>query len=265
MTHYLNLIKDTIKKIWLNVFWKSPPHLWALKVTVSIAILVVSTEILFDNSFIATTLALGVVAMALAETDVHPVGRLKSAGISLLLFLVSSSIVGLLSPYPIIFGVVLAVMIFSFSLLAGINSRLQGVTFGTMLIITYTMLGVDASEQWFHQPMLYVIGGSIYSVVSVVLLYFRPLRLIRGELSNGFSYLSEYIHVKAKLFPSKPEDQERIRNQLAQQSIKLAQQIEVCKRDLYSYSAESDAEMRKVVDTYYCKWFLLQEMQRVTN
>ena len=261
MTHYLNLIHDSLKKIWLNVFWKNPPHLWALKVTVSIAILVVSTEILFDNSFIATTLALGVVAMALAETDVHPIGRLKSAGISLLLFLASSSIVGLLSPYPIVFGVVLGAMVFSLSLLAGINYRLQGVTFGTLLIITYTMLGVDASEQWFHQPMLYLIGASIYSAVSVILLYFRPLRLIRGELSNGFSYLAEYIHVKAKLFPSKPEDQERIRNQLAQRSIQLAQQIEVCKRDLYSYSAESDAEMRKVVDTYYCKWFLLQEMQ----
>ena len=129
-----------------------------------------------------------------------------------------------------------------------------------MLTITYTMLGVDASEQWFHQPMLYVIGGSIYSVVSVVLLYSRPLRLIRGELSNGFSYLSEYIHVKAKLFPSKPEDQERIRNQLAQQSIKLAQQIEVCKRDLYSYSAESDAEMRKV-KILITAMVSLQEMQ----
>ncbi|NLZ94735.1 MAG: FUSC family protein [Bacteroidales bacterium] len=261
MTHYLNLIKNTIKKIWLNVFWKSPPHLWALKVTVSIAILVISTEILFDNSFIATILALGVVAMALAETDSHPRGRLKSAAISLLLFLVSSSIVGLLSPYPIAFGIVLGVMIFSLTLMAGINSRLQGVTFGTLLIITYTMLGVDVSEQWFHQPLLYVIGGSIYSIVSVLLLYFRPLRLLRGELSSGFSYLAEYIHVKAKLFPSKPEEQDRIRNQLAQQSIQLAQQIEVCKRDLHIYSAESDEKMRKVVDTYYCKWFLLQEMQ----
>ena len=70
MTHYLSLIKNTIRKVWLNVFWKNPPHLWALKVTVSIAFLVILTEMLFDNSFIATTLALGVVAMALAETDV---------------------------------------------------------------------------------------------------------------------------------------------------------------------------------------------------
>ena len=77
MTNYINKIKDTAKRIWIDVFWKSPPHLWALKVTVSIAFLVTLAETVFHNSFIATTLALGVVAMALGETDVHPRGRLK--------------------------------------------------------------------------------------------------------------------------------------------------------------------------------------------
>ncbi len=261
MTHYLNLIKDTGKKIWIDVFWKNPPHLWALKVTVSIAFLLILAETMFDNSFIATTLALGVVAMALGETDVHPRGRLKSSIITLLLFLLSSSIVGLLIPYPVIFGIVLGVMVFSLTLLAGINSRLKGITFGTMLIIIYTMLGSNSSEHWYYQPLLYVAGASIYSTVSVLLLYLKPLRLLRGELSNGFSYLAEYIDVKAGLFPSVPQEQEQLRNQLAQKSIQLAQQIEVCKKDLYSYSSESDAKMREVVDIYYRKWFLLQEMQ----
>ena len=261
MTHYLNLIKNTSKKIWLNVFWKNPPHLWALKVTISIAFLLVLSEIIFDNSFIATTLALGVVAMALGETDVHPRGRLKSASITLLLFLLTSSIVGLLTPYPIAFGIILGVMVFSLTLLAGISSRLQGITFGTLLIITYTMLGAGTSAQWYLQPLLYVVGASIYSTVSILLLYFRPLRLLREQLSSGFTYLAKYIEVKAGLFPSVPNEQENLRNQLAQHNIQLAQQIEVCKRDLYSYSAESDTKMRAVVDIYYRKWFLLQEMQ----
>ena len=86
MTYYLNVIKNTVKRVWLDVFWKNPPHLWALKVTVSIAFLLILSEILFDNSFIATTLALGVVAMALGETDVHPRGRLKATGLTLVLF-----------------------------------------------------------------------------------------------------------------------------------------------------------------------------------
>ena len=261
MIYYLNVIKNTVKKIWLDVFWKNPPHLWALKVTVSIAFLLILSEIIFDNSFIATTLALGVVAMALGETDVHPRGRLKASGITLALFLLSSSIVELLIPYPVVFGVVLGIMIFSLTLLAGINSRLQGITFGTLLIITYTMIGAGTSEQWFHQPLLYVVGASIYSIVSILLLYYRPLRLLREQLSSGFTYLAEYINVKAGLFPSVPHEQENLRNQLAQHNIQLAQQIETCKRNLYSYSAESDTKMRAVVDIYYRKWFLLQEMQ----
>ena len=47
MTYYLNKTKDTIRKIWLNVFWKNPPHLWALKVTVSIAFLLIIAELVF--------------------------------------------------------------------------------------------------------------------------------------------------------------------------------------------------------------------------
>lgn len=261
MTYYLNKTKDTIRKIWLNVFWKNPPHLWALKVTVSIAFLLIIAELVFGNSFIATTLALGVVAMALGETDIHPRGRLKSSAIMLVLFFFSSSIVGLLIPYTILFGVILGVMVFSLTILAGLNSRLQAVTFGTLLIITYTMLGAGSSQHWYYQPLLYVAGATIYSSISVMLLYLRPLRLLRGELSTGFVHLAEYIDVKAKLFPSKPQEQEKIRNQLALQSIRLARQIEVCKRDLYSYSAESDTKMHDVIDIYYRKWFLLQEMQ----
>ena len=225
MTQYLNLIKDTSRKIWLNVFWKNPPHLWALKVTVSIAFLLVLSEIIFDNSFIATTLALGVVAMALGETDVHPRGRLKSAAITLLLFLLTSSIVGLLTPYPIAFGIVLGVMVFSLTLLAGISSRLQGITFGTLLIITYTMLGAATSAQWYLQPLLYGVGASIYSTISILLLYHRPLRLLREQLSSGFTYLAKYIEVKAGLFPSVPNEQENLRNQLAQHNIQLGPAI----------------------------------------
>ena len=77
MSNRVERIKDRIADIWVNVFWKNPNHLWALKVTVSIACLLIPVELIFHNSFIGTTLVLGVVAMALGETDVHPVGRIK--------------------------------------------------------------------------------------------------------------------------------------------------------------------------------------------
>ena len=261
MSDLVSRIKGNAKDIWINVFWKNPNRLWALKVAASIAFLLIPAELLFHNSFIGTTMALGVVAMALGETDVHPRGRMKSASIALVLFFITSSLVGILLPFPALFAVMLCILTFSLTLAGGMNSRMQGVTFGAMLIFVYTMMGAGNSERWFYQPILYTIGAFCYSVVSILLLRYRPYRLLKEQLARGFHYLAEYIDLKANLFPSDPQVQMQIRNQLAQKNIELARQIEICKSNLYSYSAESSADIRPVVNVYYKKWFLLQEMQ----
>ena len=252
---------SAIGDIWSNLFWRNPPHLWALKVTLAIAFLLLPAELLLHNSFIGTTLALGVLAMALGETDVHPRGRVKSAGIALLFFFLTSSITELTLPYPALFAPVLGIMAFALVLMGGIDSRLQGVTFGSLLILVYTMLGAGNSDSWVHQPLLLTGGALCYSAVSILLLYHRPYRLLTDQLSRGFHYLAEYIELKAGLFPSNPAMQRSIRNQLAQKNTQLAQQIEACKNDLYSYSEESSHEMQPLLSSYYRKWFLLQEMQ----
>jgi len=261
MTNWISSIKKSMYDIWINVFWKSPNHLSALKVTVSIACLLISSILLFKYSFIGTTMALGVVAMALGETDVHPRGRVKSVAISLFIFIIISSLVELLYPFPIYFAVLIIVAAFSLTLIGGINSRMQGVVFGALLIFVYTMLSAGATEIWYYQPVLLTIGALAYSLVSIMLLQHKPYRLLKEQLALGFHYLAEYINLKADLFPSDPQSQRPIRNQLAQKNISLAQQIETCKTNLYSYSAESAEEIRPVVDRYYQKWFLLQEMQ----
>ena len=212
MTDWVNIFREKAKDVWINVFWKNPYQLWALKVTVSIAVLLIPAEIIFHNSFIGTTMALGVVAMSLGETDAHPRGRMKSAALALLLFFVTSSLVELFLPYPAYFAVVLSFLVFSLTLAGGLNFRIQGVSFGTLLILVYTMLGADTSEQWFHQPVMYTIGAFGYSVISILLLHYRPFRLLKEQLARGFGYLGEYIGVKADLFPSKHQEQVRQQN-----------------------------------------------------
>lgn len=261
MKNWLKELKNHITDAWINVFWKNPNHLWALKVTVSIAALLIPAEVIFHDSFIATTLALGVVAMSLGETDVHPLGRVKSASIALILFFVISSLVELFFNTAALFSLLILILAFTLTIAGGLNSRMQGVTFGTLLIFVYTMLGADVTEKWFYQPVLYTIGAFAYSSVSILLLRKRPYRLLKEQLARGFHYLAEYIDLKANLFPSDLQSQTPIRNQLAQKNVELAQQIESCKNHLYSYSQESGEEGRAVVNRYYQKWFLLQEMQ----
>lgn len=236
--------REQLKKTWVNLFWKNPNRLWALKVAASIAFLLIPVELFFHDSFYGTTMALGVVAMALGETDVHPIGRLKSAGLSLILFFVISSLVSIFYPFPPYFFLLILVASFLLSITGGMNARAQGVTFGSLLIFSYTMLGADYSEQWFYQPLLFTIGAFSYSVVSILLLRYRPYRLLKEQLARGFHFLADYIEVKANLFPSDPQVQMQIRTQLAQKNIALAQQIELCKSNLYSFSAECSKEER---------------------
>lgn len=261
MTDWISKFKNKISDIWIETFWKSPNHLWALKVMISIAFLLIPSLLLFHDPFFGTTMALGVVAMALGETDVHPRGRIKSASISLILFFIVSSLVELAFPFPLTFALLIIVGGFSLSLAGGLNQRMQGVTFGALLIFVYTMLGAKTSEVWYHQPILYTIGAFAYSSVSILLLSKRPYRLLKEQLARGFHFLAEYIYLKSNLFPSESHSQMSIRNQLAQKNIMLAQQIENCKNQLYSYSDESNTNDMTLVNKYYRKWFLLQEMQ----
>lgn len=260
MKDWIKTIAARSAEVWMNVFWKNPNHLWALKVTCAIAFLVIPSLLLFEDTFIGTTMALGVVAMALGETDVHPKGRIKSAGIALLLFFITSSVVQLLFPHPILFACWTVIAAFILTLSGGLSPRMQGVTFGTLLIFVYTMLGTDNADKWFYQPILYTIGAFAYSLVSVLLLYHRPYRMLQEQLARGFHHLAEYIQVKAGLFPSGPDAQVTIRTLLAQKNIALVQQVESCKNELYSYAEEAGMDQPRI-DYFYRIWFLLQEMQ----
>lgn len=243
-----------------RAFWGVNPNLlWAIKVTLSIAILVVPA-VLMAQPFVAGTLGLGVVAMALTETEVHPRARLRTLLIALLSFAFVSSMTSVFRPFPLLFALGLGATTFILSVLGGVSTRNQGITSGSILIIIYTMLGTREGDAWYLQPALYVIGGVVYASISLFILYLNPRRLLQERLVDGFESLSDYILMKSKLFPSKEEDLERLRNELAQQNIKVAEKIEQIKNDLYGFAYESSSASLSKLDGYFRKWYLLQEL-----
>lgn len=256
--YLLNLYKK-IQDYWVENFIKYPDKLSALKITVCIGIVLIPTKLLGD-AFIATVLALGIVATSLAETDVHPRGRLKSLMASLIVLPTISLCVELTIHYPLVFLVFLGISTFSLTILGGKNARYQGVTFGGVLIATYTMLGVSAGKPFYYQPLFFFIGGMFYSAVSLYLLSRKPWRILQEQLAFGYEKLSQYIAVKAQLFPSLPSQQESVRNELALLNIEVFQQIEQVKKDLYSFTKESSEKSLQKIDKYYQKWYTLQAL-----
>lgn len=207
----------------------------AARVTLAMAILAVPFVVL-HQSFFAVTLALGVLAGALSETDDHPRGRIKSLGLKVVSFGISSLSVEILRPYPILLGIGLSVSTVVFLVIGGLGERYRGVTFGSILVGIYTMIGTGISQSWYWQPVLLSSGALFYGLFSLAFLYVQPWRLIEEHLAGGFFALSRYMDEKAGLFPSDEKMQRDIRNRLALLNVELVNELERCKEVLSSYS-----------------------------
>ncbi|MCL3781135.1 TIGR01666 family membrane protein [Prolixibacteraceae bacterium JC049] len=223
--------------MWIKLFWQHPARLLALKVTIAMGFLVIPF-VIFQAPMYGITLGLGALAGALSESNDHPKGRIKALALTIISFFISSVSVEILRPYPILFGAGLVGSTIVFIVLGGLGERYKGITFGALLIAIYTMLGTSVSPEWYWQPLLLPAGALFYGIISLSLLFIRPWRLLKEELSIGFEELSVYMEIKAQLFPSETHHQEKIRNQLATQNIKVVNSIARCKSVITSYSHE---------------------------
>ncbi|GLB51176.1 TIGR01666 family membrane protein [Neptunitalea chrysea] len=254
-------LEQLVRTLWIEKFWTKPNNFWALKVLVSIAFLLIPCVIAGYKS-VGATLALGVVAMALSETDVHPRAKLKSIIFTYICFVFVAVSVELLRLYPLPFGIWLAVFTFMFTLIGGHSARFQGITYGCILVAVYTMLGAGYGNPWYFQPVIMPLGGLIYAVISISIAYKHPWRLLEEQIASGYTKIAEYIALKAELFPSTKEQQQEIRNELALKNIDVSQKINLIKNDLYSFGSESSEESLPRISTFFNRWYVLQEIQR---
>lgn len=252
-------ILEDLKTWWIDIFWEHPNRLWALKVTVTIALMLIPC-VIAGEYFIGATLSMGVVGIALSETDVHPKSRALSLSATLIGVLISSAITELLKFDPLMLGIWLTVMPFALTIIGGISSRVQGVTFGIILVTIYTTLGMYLGYPWYYQPLLLPLGGLFYGIVSLAILYTRPFRLLEEQLATTFAKLGGYFKVKAKFFPSNTQSQESLRNQLALQNISVVDQIELYKNDLNRFKETSGTAFSAKIDSFYRLWMVLQEI-----
>lgn len=230
---------------WRRRFWRYPDRLMAVKATLIMAAVAIPLEIA-GFSFFAITLSLGVLAGALSETDDHPVGRVKSLLLKVLAFGFSSLSVELLRPWPVLLGLGLGLSTIVFILVGGMGERYRGVTFGAILIGIYAMIGAEISPAWYWQPILLPGGALFYGIISLILLYYRPYRLLDEQLGRGFEALAGYMDEKSGLFPSDKNRQREIRGRLALLNVEMVNTLERIKEVLNSYrdANENDPKLK---------------------
>ncbi len=250
--NWFNQIDRLIR--WLRLH---PNRFFAFRITLSMSILSIPF-IVAGKPFYGVTLALGALAGALSETDDHPKGRLKALTITILSFFVSSFSVGLLNDYPWLLGTGFVLSTILFILLGGIGERYRTITFGAVLVGIYAMLGIEISPAWYWQSVLLPAGALFHGMMTLLLMYLKPWRLLEEQLAGGFLALSKYLDKKAGLFPSNKEIQAEINKDLAILNINVVNSLEKIKEVLNNYGDEvrNSEELRP----YLQRFMLLQSL-----
>lgn len=235
-----------------------------LKVAVSIAVVLIPL-VSVGHSAWGGIMALGILAGAIAETDDHPKGRIKSLIITWISFLIATASVELLRPYPLFFGIGLFASAFTFIFIGGMGERYRGVSFATLLVSIYAMLGTNYNLVWYVQPILLTAGAACYGIISLILLLGKPWRPLQEQLAMGYKQLSKYLEIKSKFFPSEDFEQVVLRNKLAQKNTDVVQTLESINTVFrnYNYILKSkNSELGK-----YSNYFLLLQQlhERATS
>ncbi len=190
-------------------------HLFfALKVLLALAGTLLP-GLFFDMPRESVILSLGVVAGAIAEPDDSLSGRIKSLGMTLLCFVIATFSVQLLYPYPWLFALGLFASAFGFIMLGALGPRYTSISFGSLLVAIYAMLGAEHAPNLWDQPLWLCAGALWYGLVSLLWLRLYPYKPLHEQVAQLFFALSRYMAEKSRFFLSQAQDHQRIRHNLA--------------------------------------------------
>lgn len=200
---------------------------FSLKVTCALVLLLIP-GIYFGMVKETVAMSLGLVAGAIAEPDDSWIGRVKSLLLTLLCFWIATLSVQLLYPFPVPFAIGLGCSTIFFVMLSALGKRYATISFGSLLVAVYSMMGASQAPDIWFQPVWLCTGALWYGFVSLCWFRFTPNKPLREQLSQTCFALGRYCTQKAFLFPTDPDEQKVIHQKLAILNIDCITSISQC-------------------------------------
>jgi YccS/YhfK family integral membrane protein len=219
---------------------------FALKVACALAFILLP-GLFFDLIHETVAMSLGIVAGAIAEPDDSVSGRLKSLALTLSCFWIATLSVQLLYPYPWLFAAGLLCSSWFFIMLGGLGKRYSSISFGSLLVAVYSMMGAAQAPTVWFQPVWLCTGALWYGFISLWWLRATPNKPLREQLSQTCFSLARYCTQKAWLFPSHADDQPSIHQKLAILNVDCMASINLCQEMIARRDHQSDNELKQLV------------------
>jgi len=219
---------------------------FALKVTCAFAFILLP-GLFFNLVHETVAMSLGIVAGAIAEPDDSMLGRLKSLLLTLSCFWIATLSVQLLYPYPWLFAAGLLCSSWFFIMLGGLGKRYSSISFGSLLVAVYSMMGAAHAPTIWFQPVWLCTGALWYGFISLCWLRATPNKPLREQLAQTCFSLARYCTQKAWLFPSNADDQPSIHQKLAILNVDCMASINLCQEMITRRTYQTDHELKQLI------------------
>lgn len=220
--------------------------------------------ILFGDIRAIVPLTLSVIAAAAADIDASPRQRLKNHSIILACFAMAAFSVELLFPYPWLFLIGLIASGFAFTMLGALGKTYAVISFATLLLATYTMLGIGLFEHKFVLSSLLLLGAAWYGLVALVESIVQPIRTTHEYLSQSFLALHDFLNAKAQMFdPDETDGFIQQTKELTSVNQRVILSMNESKRSLFNRLRGDQGHRRvRVMLNYY---FVAQDIHERAN
>lgn len=231
---------------------------YGLLILVTLLGVVVSTWYI-EQTHLITSIILGVIAAALAESDDSFWGRLKALLLTFICFATAAFSIELLFDTPILFAIGLFISTFGFIMLGSIGPRYASIAFGSLLIAIYTMLGAHESTNIWFQPLLLLAGAAWYYLLSMIWQIIWPMQPVQQSLNNVFITLADYLEFKSDFFPLKSNvDPQSYRIKEARLNANTVSSLNACRETLLHRSKHGHVDGPS--DRFLSVYFLAQDI-----
>lgn len=224
---------------------------------------------LFGSIDTLIPLYLGVIASALAETDDSWQGRLLAVTVGLACFAVMGTAVELLHAHTLWLSVFMVLSAFVLIVLGGAGSRYASISYATLILGVYTMIGLEHHGQgeaavWQYTPLL-LCGAGLYGLISVLWHALFAQQPVQQSLARLFRCQCAYFKAKSVLFePLRNVDVHAQRLEIARHNARVVEALNDSKNLILQRVSRNRTN---AVTTRYLKlYFLAQDLhERITS
>ena len=188
----------------------------------------------FHAPALSMPLVLGIIAGGLVDLDNRLTGRLKNMLFTLCAFAFASVGSQIMLGKGMWFVLWMTAITFGFTWLGAIGLRYRTIAFGTLAVATYTTLTHKPDGMWLVNPLMILLGTSLYGGVTLLSHMIFPHRTVQQTVGRAYAALGAYFDAKSAFFdPDEADLLDSRQVELAMKNARVIAAFNECRSALF--------------------------------